>query len=97
MLLPIRDREVSLFPVINGPLLWFDRTTYHHIYRYFEDWIVEEYTYPANKVNIQKLNFMTGNLIYVELQTPVPVTTDNYEGFRLAFQETTESSSYERE
>ncbi|XP_039255123.2 uncharacterized protein LOC120331987 [Styela clava] len=37
----------------------------------------------------------TGNLIYVELHTIVPVTTDNYQGFKLAFKETLESSSYE--
>ncbi|XP_077969632.1 tolloid-like protein 1 isoform X2 [Styela clava] len=37
----------------------------------------------------------TGNLIYVELHTIFPVNTDNYQGFKLAFRETLESSSYE--
>lgn len=37
----------------------------------------------------------TGNLIYVELHTVKPVDTDNYQGFKLAFKVTVESSSYE--
>lgn len=37
----------------------------------------------------------TGNMLFVDLKTEIPVTSDNYQGFKFAFKVTEESSSYE--